>query len=347
VFKVAFIWRVPPQLRKHFKLELSELEVAHRCCLAFAESTSEDDLLALARDATVVVGWRPPEKLLREAKRLVLFQNPGVGVQHLVPMFRRHPEITLCNCHGNTYFTAQHALALLLSLTNKVIPHHNWMSAGRWRTGDEDAKSIPLRERTVGILGFGHLGQDFARFIRGFSVKVLAYQRRSLRGTPEKRDLIGEAGIVDGIMAREAGDSLDAFLDLIDTLVITLPLTDETRGVIGSHELSLLGPEGLLVNVGRGPVVDEKSLYDSLDKGAIAGAALDVWYEYDPEPTSDGKSYPSNYPFHLLNNVVLSPHRGASPMDDIARWNNVIENIKRAAAGRRDFIGVVNVDAGY
>ena len=80
---------------------------------------------------------------------------------------------------------------------------------------------------------------------------------------------------------------------------------------------------------------------------SIAGAAIDVWYDYRPEQDETGRKYPYDHPFHELDNVVLSPHRGASPMDDLHRWNEVIENISRYSRGRTDFLNQVDLERGY
>ncbi|GAJ10176.1 unnamed protein product, partial [marine sediment metagenome] len=107
------------------------------------------------------------------------------------------------------------------------------------------------------------------------------------------------------------------------------------------------GKNGLLVNMARGAVVEEKSLYQALKEKKLLGAALDVWYNYQPEPDADGKKYPYQYPFHTLDNVILSPHRGASPFSDLKRWDEQIENITRFAKGRSDFMNIVNLEDEY
>ena len=111
--------------------------------------------------------------------------------------------------------------------------------------------------------------------------------------------------------------------------------------------MDLLGENGLLVNMARGAVVDEKCLYQALKGKKILGAALDVWYNYQPEPDSEGRKHPSEYPFHTLDNVVLSPHRGASPFSDLKRWDEQIENITRFAKGRNDIMNIVNLEDEY
>ncbi|MHA2141954.1 MAG: NAD(P)-dependent oxidoreductase, partial [Candidatus Thorarchaeota archaeon] len=97
----------------------------------------------------------------------------------------------------------------------------------------------------------------------------------------------------------------------------------------------------------RGVVIDEEGMFRALKEKVIAAAAIDVWYDYKPEPDDAGKKYPFNYPFNELDNIVLSPHRGASPLDNLERWQEVVENIRRFASGRTDFLNIVDLERGY
>lgn len=310
-----FLWDVPVRLRERLGERLPGLT------LRFPEKTEPDDLAILAREADVMVGWRPTTELLDAAGKLKLFINPGAGVWHLIPLFRGR-DVALANGHGNSEFVAQHVMAMLLALTNRIVPHHNWMAAGRWRTGDEDAKSSPLGRRTVGLLGYGAINQRVHRLVEPFGCEVRVYSRSS-------------------------PGSLHNYLKSVDTLIIAVPQTDETTGMIGKVELSALGADGLIVNVARGPVIHEEALYEALRDRTVAGAALDVWYEYQPGPTSDGRHYPYHFPFHELPNVVLSPHRAASPLDDLNRWDEVVENILRVDRGEAEYLNRVDLERGY
>jgi len=337
VTKVLFLWPPEAPLRAYLAEGVAaspEIE------LVFPPAASEEELLALAPRAHVMVGWRPTAELLAAARNLSLFINPGAGVQHLIGPFRELNEkrpVTLVNGHGNSYFTAQHAVALLLALTNRVILHHNWMAGGRWRLGDAEAASIPLRGRRVGLLGYGHVNRRVHRFLAGFDVEFAAL-----------RAAWPAAGEEPPTPLREfAEGELNPFLEYVDTLVLSVPETARTRGLIGAAELALLGAEGLLINVARGAAVDEESLYEALRGRTIAGAALDVWYEYRPEADRGGRKYPYYYPFHNLDNVVLSPHRAASPFGDLARWDEVVENLKRFASGRGELLNVVDLGREY
>ena len=333
---VLFIWDVRLELQEYLRKGLEDVENLN---LIFLEDISEETLLKHAPDAQIVVGWRPTREFLDTASNLKLFINPGVGVQHHIDIFReltKTRNITLVNGHGNTYFTAQHAVALLLAATNKVILHHNWMSEGCWRRGDSYAKSTPLRDRKVGLLGYGAVNQKVHRIMSGFDVEFLVL-KRTWNGdeefpTPVKQFLQKD---------------LHTFLEETDLLIIAVPQTEKTIGMIGERELELLGPDSYLVNVARGIVIDEEALYKALKNEVIAGAGIDVWYEYRPEPDVDNRKYPTKFPFHELDNVILSPHRGASPMDDLKRWDEVIENVTKFAEGREDLINVVQLDRAY
>ncbi len=332
---VLFTFDPEPHLREHLAEELG-----HECRLLFPEGEEDEFLYRNIGSAEVVVGWRADESLLQNACRVRLWQNPGVGVTHLLPLFRSRPHITLANSHGNTYFTAQHAVALLLTLLNRTHLHHQWMRSGHWRTGEAEAASVPLRNCVVGVLGYGHVGRKVARFLTGFDIQLTAYRNRP---APED-DHVPEVTV----LYAQHGCSLSGFARDCDILVVTLPLTEQTEGMIDADALADLGPNGFLVNVGRGGVIVEADLYHALRDGVIGGAALDVWWrEHDPQERADGGQRPYDYPFEELRNVVMSPHRAASPFDSLDRWNDVIENIRRAARGRDDFLNIVDTERGY
>lgn len=329
-----FIWQPDEQLKAYLTHRLINLPVR----LLFPDTA--DEYVQRAPHADIIVGWRPTKELLEKAENLSLFINPGAGVQHLIDLFKElnHVQpVTLVNCHGNAYFTAQHAVALLLALMNKVIPHHNWMVKGEWRKGDTDAASIPLRGRTIGLLGYGHINKNVHTFLSGFDVTFAAL----------RRDWTKQTEPLPTQTEKYAYSDVCPFFEEVDTVIISLPLTFLTKGLITMKELNLLGRDGLLVHVGRGPVVDEHDLYAALQNKIIAGAALDVWYNYTPLPDEKGRAYPFEYPFHRLNNVVLSPHRAASPFRDLNRWDEVIENIRRFAQGEKEFINTVDLDQEY
>ena len=306
---VLFTWDVNERLRRFLNSRIGMLPNIN---LIFPFDSSPQAIIKLAPSADVIVGWRPTEELLLAAKRLQLFISPGAGVQHLIEPFKKlshSKEVRLANCHSNSYFVAQHAVALLLALMNKIISHHNWMVAGEWRKGNKDAKSLPLKDREVGLLGYGAINTKVHKFLASFDPKFSILrqdwgkQYTQLPTPAKKYDL----------------SDLHQFLDEIDILIIAIPLTSLTHDLIQTRELEFLGARGLLVNVARGQIVNEKALFKALKNNVIAGAAIDVWYDYHPKPDNRGLKYPFSYPFQQLGNVVLSPHRAASPLDNLQR----------------------------
>jgi phosphoglycerate dehydrogenase-like enzyme len=334
---VLFIWDVPERLRDYI---LDGLKDVKRVNLIFPSPAEEKEYLKLSREAEIIVGWRPTRDLLFASEKLKLLINPGAGIKHHIEVFRElneTREVLLANGHGNTYFTAQHVVGLLLALMNKIIPHHNWMASGRWRTGDKDGISTPLRGQTIGLLGYGAVNSKVHRFLAGFDVNFTILRRNRTKVTgplPTEADMFQE-------------EELEPFLKRSDILIIALPHTTKTDGLIGAGELKLLGENGLVINIARGQIIDEEALYNALKARTIAGAAIDVWYDYRPEPDEEDRKFPYSYPFHELDNIVLSPHRGASPMNDLKRWDEVIENISRVAKGETELLNIVNLDDEY
>jgi len=333
---VLCIWQPGQELLDYLRRGLKGKDVN----LVVPPDLEPETLLRLAPEADILLGWRPTPELLAAATRMRLYINPGAGIQHLIPMFRdltRERQVTLVNGHGNSYFTAQHTVALLLALLNKVVLHHEWMLEGRWRMGDAEAASVPLRDLTVGLLGYGHVNKKVHLFLVGYDVAFAVLRRE----WPERAEPMPTP------VLRFTSDRLHDFLETVDVLIVSVPQTAQSVGMIGSSELDLLGPSGFLVNVGRGAVVDEQALFEALRDRRIAGAAIDVWYDYRPEPDDEGRRRPHRYPFHELDNVVLSPHRAASPLTDLGRWDEVIDNITRFTQGRTDFLNIVDLSREY
>ncbi|UYP47408.1 Formate dehydrogenase, mitochondrial [Candidatus Lokiarchaeum ossiferum] len=334
---VLFIWDVNERLKTYLKSKLEQLSNLN---LIFPKDLSEENLLSLAPKASVIIGWRPDIKMLQSADQLKLFINPGAGVQHLIPIFRdleRKDQIILVNGHGNSYFTAQHAVALLLSLTNKIILHHDWMKQGKWRTGDSEAKSVPLWKKKVGLIGYGAINKKVHQLLSAFQCEF-SILRRSWENTNEQ--------LLTPVTRYEPSE-IRKFMGNIDFCIVAVPQTGNTVNMIQKDELNRLGRTGFLVSVARGQVINEEDLYYALNENRIAGAAIDVWYDYSPEPNTDNQKFPYHFPFHELPNIVLSPHRAASPFDNLDRWDEVVENLTKISEGKKDFINQVNIANEY
>ncbi|MFW9930717.1 MAG: NAD(P)-dependent oxidoreductase [Candidatus Thorarchaeota archaeon] len=335
--KVCFISDIPENAKEYLIEGLKDLP---NVLLVFPKDRSKENLFKLIKDADVLIGWRPSLEILEYAEKMRFFINPGAGVHHLLEDFKeinKKRNVTLINGHGNSYFVAQHTVALLLSLMNMIIPHHEWMKEGKWRTGDDDAASIPLRFKNVGLLGYGAINKKVHKMLSGFNVSFSIL----------RKDWSHIEGTIPSDVRKYTFNQLHDFLKEVDILIIAVPVTKLTINMIDEKELALLRPNGILVNVSRGEIVNQEALYKILKNDEIIGAAIDVWYESNPQSDNQGRKYPFHYPFHLLNNIVLSPHRGYSPFNDLLRWNEVIENIKRIAYNRTDLLNVVNLKEEY
>jgi|GEM_PF-354848 len=336
---VLFIMEVREAVQKHLAKALKD----DNANLIFPDDFEEETLLKLAPEAHVMVGWNPTKEMLLAADNIRLFIVPWAGVQNTVKVFQEiydEKKITMVNSHDNAYPTAQHGVALLYALMSRVVTHHNWMADGKWRQADEGgAVSIPVRGRKFGFLGYGHVNRYVHRFLSCHDAEFAVL----------KRDWKKPVGKMPTKVKKFRPSELHECLTYIDTLIIAVPDTPETHGIIGSKELKLLGKDGVLVNIARGKVIEEKALYNALKRKTIAGAAIDVWYDYRPEEDEKGRKYPYDlkHPFHELDNIVLSPHRSASPYHSMDKWTTNIENIRRAAVGRSDFLNVVDVKRGY
>jgi phosphoglycerate dehydrogenase-like enzyme len=184
-----------------------------------------------------------------------------------------------------------------------------------------------LEGRTLGIVGYGEIGSAASSRARTFGMKIVAMRRR--------RELFDGDSLVDEFF--ESRD-LKSMLAVSDYVLVALPLTSETRGLLGEAEFASMKPSSVLINVGRGPVIDESALVRALQSGALRGAALDV---FTVEPL------PAGHPFWTMSNVLLSPHT-ADHVEGflIPAFECFTENLKRFLSGL-PLSNIVDKHAGY
>jgi len=206
-----------------------------------------------------------------------------------------------------------------------------------WRTGDKEGKSIPLRNKTIGLLGYGHVNRLVHKFLSGFDLDFNILKNNWDKGNNKELPTKVNKFLIN---------QLDSFLESTNILIVAVPLTSKTKNLIDLNKLQLLKTNSIVINVSRGLVINEKDLYTALKEGIILGAGIDVWYDYSPEE-KNGKKYPFKEEFHQLNNIVLSPHRAASPMDDLNRWDEVINNIDVVLSNKGTLTNVVNLEDEY
>jgi phosphoglycerate dehydrogenase-like enzyme len=291
--------------------------------------TIADDAVAL-RDALpraeVLFHWTSRTAALREAwplaRRLRWVQVAGVGVDWALFPELVESDIPVATCRGVFDVTLpEYLLALMLALAKDIPGTLERQAARRW----QHRPTEPLHGRRVLIVGAGTLGRASARLLAGLGMEVTLVARRA-------RPASG------GLPAVHPVGDLDDLLPAADWLVLLAPLTEGTRGLIGPRQLALLPRGARLVNLGRGPLVQEAPLIEALRSGHLAAAALDV---FDEEPL------PPAHPFWSTPSIIVSPHIGG----DVAGWEAwfseaFVANLARYRAGR-PLVNVIDKHLGY
>jgi len=254
--------------------------------------------LPVPADYHILVAGRPQREHLTASPNLCALIIPWAGLPEVTrDVMCRFPHIAVHNLHHNAAPVAEMVVTLMLAAAKLVVPMDRALRAHDWTPRYRPNPSILLEGKTALILGYGAIGQRVAHLCRALGMKVMAIRRR-VAGT--------SADMPDEIYPPNA---LPTLLPQANVLIICLPHTSETTGLISENELALLPPGAVLVNVGRGPIVDEATLYHALREGTLHSAGLDVWYNYPADEAARSHTPRSTYPFHELDNVVMSPHR--------------------------------------
>jgi len=276
-----------------------------------AASIDELDGLIVSND------FYPPEvaSLLRDgAPRLRWVQSSSTGFEHLL---EQGVPARLAFTHPGPVYSeivAEHAVALLLALGRGVLAMERLRAARRWDRSAVAPTMFSLKGRTLLAVGFGKIGQEAARRVRPFGMRVTAMVRRQ-----PPADILT---LADKVVRR---DGLGAALGEADAVLLGIPLSPETTRLIGAPELARMKPGAVLINMARGPVVHEAALIEALREGRIGGAALDVFEEEPLPPDSPLWDFP---------NVIISPHLSAFGDEHGARAFGAVvrENVRRFVA---------------
>jgi phosphoglycerate dehydrogenase-like enzyme len=274
---------------------------------------------AFAREMDVLFAWKFPRDLLVEAEHLRWIQSTGAGVDHVVAARPLPAGVTITrmvDIFGPAM--AEYVLGYLFAVTLRVP----WVLARQRERRWEPFVWPLLRGKTAAVVGLGSIGREVCRTLRSAGLRAIGVSRR---GRP-----IDEADQVLPV------DRLDEALPRADFLVLVLPLTDESRGLIDARRLALLPPHAWLVNIGRGALVREADLVTTLREGAIGGAVLDV-FEREPLPPDS--------PLWTLGNVIVTPHL-SGPDDVPLNAQRFLENYRRFRRGE-PLEGVVDLERGY
>jgi phosphoglycerate dehydrogenase-like enzyme len=276
---------------------------------------------AALRDADAAYG-RLPESLLRHAGRLRWLQAPQAapppGYYHQALI--EHP-VTVTNMRDTyTDHVAAHTLALVLALARGLPAYVRDQTRARWAPDWDPGAVLPLAEAHALIVGAGAVGAEVGRLLAAFGTTVTGVDAR-------------RAGPLPGFAAVHGAQALDALLPGADLVVLTVPHTPRTEGMVDAARLARFRPGAYLVNIGRGPTVRLDALTEALREGRLRGAALDV---FEDEPL------PAGHPLWSRPEVLITPHvAGVGPHSGERRFAVLEENARRFAAGR-DLLNVVD-----
>ena len=227
-------------------------------------------------------------EILEGATSLRVIGRAGVGVDNIdVPAATMRGVVVMNAPDGNTITTAEHTIALLISLARSIPQANSSLKSGRWER--KKFIGVELQGKTLGIVGLGRIGRVVASRARAMGMTIVAYD--PFIAQEQARDLEIELAPLDDVYSRA------------DFLTVHTPLTAETRGIINSEVLAKMKPGARIINCARGGLVDENALCEAIKNGTIAGAALDVFNQEPP---------PSDHPLLGLEQVIVTPHLGAS-----------------------------------
>ena len=269
--------------------------------------------------ADVIVGIRltSAEPMPRHLK---LYHAPAAGTD-AIDVKCLPAGAALCNCFGHEDAIAEYVMAALLQRHVPIADADARLRTGDWKywAGRPGALRTELGSQTIGLIGFGHIGQAIAKRAKAFGLRVVVANRSAVPLSP----------LVDQFIAL---DRLEDFMAAVDIVVVSLPLLEPTRGIVGVRALAAMRAHAVIMNVGRGVVIDEAALYDALAHERIGGAIIDTWYVY---PTPDKPvTLPSTLPFHTLKNVVMTPHMSGWTDGTVRRRQaTMAANIGRLARG--------------
>ncbi len=278
--------------------------------------TDDDQIVERARQSTIVIVNKVhmSRSVLNQLPKLSAICLFATGYDNIDVAAAKEHGVAVYNAKGyGTESVAQHAMAMILSMTNRVEAHHASVMAGDWHQQKQFSYSLhtltELKGKRLGIIGYGSIGQRLAEMARSFGMQILVPDRGKQYGREE--ELL----------------PLDQLFRSADFVSLHAPLTDETRYMINRKSLSTMPPHCLLINTGRGDLVNESELAEALNEGVIAGAALDV---VSIEPPN--RENPN--PLFAAKNCLITPHMAWRSIEARSRLLAItVENITHHRTG--------------
>ena len=297
---------------------------------------SVESMLESGGDAEVIASVIVPGGYIRKASNLRMIQTFGAGIDRVdLDAVRDRGDVIVCNNHANSAEVAESTISLLLAVAKNLIPSDRELRAGNWvhRWGGP-VPNLEIRGKNVLIIGLGHIGADIAKRLKSFDVRITAATRS---GSSSNDNLVDQIVRIDEI---------EPHVKDADFVILSLPLTNESEGLVNREFLSWMKPTSILVNISRAQIIDEQALYDALKEKRIHGAGIDVWWRY-PKEWRGTAIPPADVPFHELDNIVISPHRAAYS-EPVQRelFLFAANNILRFIRGEPP-LNIIDIERGY
>jgi phosphoglycerate dehydrogenase-like enzyme len=262
-------------------------------------SLSEAEKIELCRDADALITSDLSTNVLRECPKVKLIQTLSAGYDRLDLESILEMGIPVANNGGaNAISVSEQTLALMIGIGRNLMAQ--WESTTRqrqWRGSLYQTDLSEVTDKTVGIVGLGRIGRQVAKRLTGFDTRTIYYDVEDIPGDVQ-------------LEVKAEPVSFDELLETSDIVTLHVPLTRRTRGMMSDREFAMMKPTAFLINLCRGPVVDEAALYRALTEGQIAGAGLDV---LEVEPT------PADNPLFDLDNVIITPHMAGQSSETALR----------------------------
>lgn len=289
-------------------------------------------------DCEILIAGRPSRDMISSSGKLKSLIIPWAGLPpETRSLMQQHPKISVHNIHHNAGIVAEFTMTLLLA-TAKFIPlFDSTLRKNDWTLRYEPNPSLLLQGKTALILGYGAIGSRVGAYCRAFGMVTIGIKNCSAGSHAE-----------DGTAIYPLSD-LTQLLPEADAVIVCLPLTDKTRNLINEEKLGLMHSRAVLINIGRGHIINEKALYSALQNNRILAAGLDVWYNYPHSEDARSNTAPSSMHFERLTNVVMSPHR-AGHVDEVITEKLRMDHLARlinAAASGKSMPNQVDLARGY
>jgi phosphoglycerate dehydrogenase-like enzyme len=315
------LWHAPAWIRERLQQEFPDHQ--------FVQLQNYDRVPEEITDTSVFIGWSLRPEQFVAGKKLRWIHSPAAAVHQLMFPALIQSNVVLTNSTGiHGPVVAEHAIAVLLAMAKRLPQAMQYQARRQWsqdKLWHERPRPREVADATVAVVGMGGIGREFTARAKALGMKVLAVRENPGKGA-------------DGADAVFSSTQIDEVLPQADYVLLCTPVTPATTGIINAARLGKMKPDACLINVGRGPLIDDSALLQALKDRRIGGAALDVFVE---EPL------PSDSPFWPLDNLLITPHT-AAVTDRLweRHYRLIADNMKRFLAGER-LLNEVDKRRGY